>query len=168
MMVQIRARNLEPALKWAEEHRDKISKDGSPSRFEFQLHRLAFLHILRSKGQGEALHYCKTHFSHFTKDHMPEIQRLAGHLIYAKHATGKSPYKDTYDQQWEEVATDFVKQACNLVGQVTHITLSPSSHKTGVLRDVGTSQSSVGDDGCRIGRSAGIAAPRPCHGKQWT
>lgn len=108
---------MDPALKWAEENRDKLSK-GRPSNFEFQLHGLRYMHILKTEGQKAALNYAKKHFSPFTKDHMTEIQRLVGHLIYTNHPTAKSPYKDTYMQQWDQIAAEFVKQACNLIGQV--------------------------------------------------
>lgn len=48
--VQIRAKNLQPALQWATDHRQKLSPDGSPSAFEFKLQALAFVNLLRSEG----------------------------------------------------------------------------------------------------------------------
>lgn len=95
---------------------------------------------------------------------MPEIQRLTGHLIYAKHPSGKSPYNDTYAQQWDDVATEFVKQACNLIGQVRQSQVKKSGRD---IFGVGSAQSIVGDGGCRLCGAASVDSFGRCDGEQW-
>ncbi|GMH44246.1 hypothetical protein BSKO_12180 [Bryopsis sp. KO-2023] len=117
VLSEIRAKNLDPVLRWAEEHRSKLSKDGEPSPFEFQLHRLRFLHILEEEGQEAALRYARGTFQNFTKNHMHEIEKLMGLLVFNKHPRDRSPYSSTEGTQWDRVASEFMKQACGLMGQ---------------------------------------------------
>jgi hypothetical protein len=49
---QLRARNLQPVLQWAEAHRAQLSPDGGPAAFEFGLHALAFIELLTGGGGG--------------------------------------------------------------------------------------------------------------------
>jgi hypothetical protein len=49
--AQLRARNLQPALEWAQQHRAQLSSSGQPSSFEFSLHALQFIHVLTSSGE---------------------------------------------------------------------------------------------------------------------
>jgi hypothetical protein len=63
--LQIKQHNLAPALQWAEEHRAKLSADGSPSSFEFRLHALSFLTLLTGGGTAAALAYAQQHFGPF-------------------------------------------------------------------------------------------------------
>ena len=51
--MQIIAHNLQPALKWANEHQERlIASNGEAAvhAFEFRLHRLQFLHCLQTAG----------------------------------------------------------------------------------------------------------------------
>ena len=53
--LQIIARNLEPALRWAGEHQAQlIASNGEAAvhAFEFRLHQLQFLHCLQTSGGG--------------------------------------------------------------------------------------------------------------------
>jgi hypothetical protein len=63
--VQIKQHNLAPALQWAQEHRAKLSPDGSPSSFEFRLHALSFLTLLTGTSTAAALGYAQQHFGPF-------------------------------------------------------------------------------------------------------
>lgn len=125
VLAQIKARNLEPALLWAGEHRMQLSNDGQPSAFEFNLHSVNFLHVLTQRGRSAALSYAKQHFPPFQQSHMREIQRLMGCLVYSKRSLHSSPYCDLVScERWDDLARDFTKQACSLMGQATESPLA--------------------------------------------
>ena len=49
---------------------------------------------------------------------MPDIQRVMGALCYARRA-GSTPYADLNSPaQWDDVAREFARQCCGLLGQV--------------------------------------------------
>jgi hypothetical protein len=51
--------------------------------------------------------------------HMCEIQRLMGCLLFVDRAPDDTPYADLLaPTRWEEVAHEFARQACSLMGQV--------------------------------------------------
>ena len=51
---------------------------------------------------------------------MKEIQRLMGCIVYAGKPAEETPYADLLSPcQWQQVAMDFTRQACNLMGQVS-------------------------------------------------
>lgn len=51
--------------------------------------------------------------------HMCEIQRLMGCLLFVDRAAHDTPYADLLSPlRWEEVAHEFARQACSLMGQV--------------------------------------------------
>lgn len=52
---------------------------------------------------------------------MKEIEQLMGLLVFNKHPKERSPYTTTQGSQWEEVAAEFMKQACGLMGQVVTV-----------------------------------------------
>jgi hypothetical protein len=50
---------------------------------------------------------------------MRDIQRLMGCLLFSDRDPGDTPYADLLSPtRWEEVAQEFVRQACSLMGQV--------------------------------------------------
>ena len=50
---------------------------------------------------------------------MPEIQRLMGALCYTRRQSS-SPYAELHSPaQWDDVAHEFTRQCCGLLGQVT-------------------------------------------------
>jgi hypothetical protein len=50
---------------------------------------------------------------------MCEIQRLMGCLLFVDRAADDTPYADLLSPlRWEEVAHEFARQACSLMGQV--------------------------------------------------
>lgn len=118
VLQQIQQHNLGPALQWAQEHRAKLSPDGSPSSFEFRLHALSFLTLLTGSGTAAALGYAQQHFGPFKARHMRDIQRLMGCLLFADRDPGDTPYADLLSPtRWDEVAQEFARQACSLMGQ---------------------------------------------------
>lgn len=54
---QIQSRNLAPALAWADAHREQLHArdERGAQAFEFQLHRLQFLHTLQQQGAARVL-----------------------------------------------------------------------------------------------------------------
>eukprot|EP00877_Chromochloris_zofingiensis_P001811 jgi/Chrzof1/11630/Cz06g02260.t1 len=118
VLEEIKAHNLQPALAWARDHRDQLSTDGQPSRFEFRLHALNFLNLLIERGQSTALAYAKAQFPAFQAKHMKGIQRLMGCMVFAGRPPAQTPYADLLSPcQWDDVAQEFTKQACSLMGQ---------------------------------------------------
>jgi hypothetical protein len=53
------------------------------------------------------------------EQHIRDIQRLMGCMVYADRPPEATPYADLLSPcQWDEVAAEFTRQACNLMGQV--------------------------------------------------
>lgn len=64
--MQIQRQNLSPALEWVRQHDAQLrGPGGEPSAFEFSLHRLAFLSLLKREGQAAAVAYARQHFGRF-------------------------------------------------------------------------------------------------------
>lgn len=73
---------------------------------------------LCAAGPSKALAYARAHFAGFQETEMGEIQRLMGCLCFVKRP-GSSPYSDLMaPAQWNEVAREFARQCCGLLGQV--------------------------------------------------
>ncbi len=56
VVMQIIARNLEPALRWAKDHQAQLTASNGEAAvhaFEFRLHQLQFLHCLQSSGKSQ-------------------------------------------------------------------------------------------------------------------
>lgn len=108
-------RNLEPALKWAAANSDKLKENGSD--LQLKLHRLQFVEILQNGSRSEALTYARTHIAPFASNHLGEIQKLMGCLLWS----GKldhSPYSELLSPtNWNMVADELTRQFCNLLGQ---------------------------------------------------
>lgn len=52
-LPQIQRHNLAPALAWVREHEAALAgPSGEPSAFEFAIHRLAFLTLLKEQGKA--------------------------------------------------------------------------------------------------------------------
>ena len=69
-------------------------------------------------GQKAALQYARQHFAKFATTHMADIQRVMGALCFARRA-GTTPYADlSSPTQWDDVAREFARQCCGLLGQV--------------------------------------------------
>ncbi|KAL3680446.1 hypothetical protein R1sor_023402 [Riccia sorocarpa] len=115
VLEQMKAKNLEPAMCWARKHHDELQKKGSS--LEFKLHQLQFVNLLHQGARNAALHYARSCFAPLASNHMTEIQRLMGCLLWAGRLHS-SPYADMLaDTQWDNVATEFTRECCSLLGQ---------------------------------------------------
>ncbi|KAL3684057.1 hypothetical protein R1sor_002079 [Riccia sorocarpa] len=115
ILDQIRAKKLEPAISWATGHHDELRKQGSS--LEFKLHQLQFINYLHQGGRGAALQYARSSFGPFASNHMMEIQRLMGCLLWAGRLQS-SPYADMLAAtHWDTLATEFTTECCSLLGQ---------------------------------------------------
>lgn len=76
ILEALKAKNLEPALKWAAENRQALLQQGSS--LEFKLHRMAFINILKKKpsSQNEAITYARANFAPFVKRHEKGTQLI--------------------------------------------------------------------------------------------
>ena len=112
----MKGRNLEPALEWAKTHREELLKNNS--NFEFKLHRLQFIELLRGgmKNQLQLIMYSRTYFTQFADKYSSEIQVLMGSLMYLKSGLEHSPYAYLLDpNNWTEICNMFTKEACSLL-----------------------------------------------------
>ncbi|KDP32154.1 hypothetical protein JCGZ_12615 [Jatropha curcas] len=111
----MKQRNLEPALQWVAAHSDKLNESGSD--LQLKLHRLQFVEILQNGSRSEALTYARTHFALFASNHLGEIQKLMGCLLWAGKLD-RSPYAELLSPtNWNLVADELARQFCNLLGQ---------------------------------------------------
>ena len=70
-------------------------------------------------GVTEALNFAQVHMQQFHGGFMPQIKQLMGRLLYSHRALGDTPYGHLDEQALlEEVATDFTKATCRILGQV--------------------------------------------------
>lgn len=81
ILEALKARNLEPALKWAADNRQELLQQGSS--LEFKLHRMAFINILKQKpdNQNEAIAYARANFQPFVKRHEKGMFTLISETI---------------------------------------------------------------------------------------
>lgn len=108
--------NLEPALEWATANRDQLNKIGS--NFEFSLHRLRFIELLRGgiANQMALINYSRTHLRPFADKYASQIQTLMGSLMFLRSGIEKSPYKHLFEpNNWIEICNMFTKDACSLL-----------------------------------------------------
>ncbi|MBA0850921.1 hypothetical protein Goshw_009563 [Gossypium schwendimanii] len=115
ILEAMKSRNLEPALKWAAANSDKLKENGSD--LLLGLHQLQFVKILQKGSREEALKYARTNFVPFAGNHMAEIQKLMGCLLYSDRLS-ESPYAHLLSPtNWDIVAEELTRQFCNLLGQ---------------------------------------------------
>ncbi|GMI67985.1 hypothetical protein like AT4G37880 [Hibiscus trionum] len=122
ILEAMKSRNLEPALKWAATNSDKLKENGSD--LPLGLHQLQFVEILQKGSRDEALKYARTNFVPFAGNHMSEIQKLMGCLLYSNRLS-ESPYAHLLSPtNWDVVAEELTRQFCNLLGQSNESPLS--------------------------------------------
>ncbi|KAK8489991.1 hypothetical protein V6N13_133171 [Hibiscus sabdariffa] len=115
ILEAMRSWSLEPALKWAAANSDKLKENGSD--LQLRLHQLQFLKILQKGSRDEALKYARTNFVSFAGNHMAEIQKLMGCLLYSDRLH-ESPYAHLLSPtNWDTVTEELTRQFCNLLGQ---------------------------------------------------
>lgn len=79
----MRAREVGPALQWAEEHRKALN--GISSSLEFKLRSLAYTALLESNDRAAAVSYASEHFARFANAHFSEIKQLMGAVVFYKN-----------------------------------------------------------------------------------
>ncbi|GLT44209.1 hypothetical protein SLA2020_181200 [Shorea laevis] len=115
ILEAIKNRNLKPALKWAAANSDKLKENGSD--LQLKLLHLQFVEILQQGSRDEALKYARTHFVPFAGNHMTEIQKLMGCLLWAGRLE-QSPYAQLLSPtNWDIAAEELNRQFCNLLEQ---------------------------------------------------
>eukprot|EP00246_Nothoceros_aenigmaticus_P000551 TRINITY_DN10822_c0_g1_i2.p1 TRINITY_DN10822_c0_g1~~TRINITY_DN10822_c0_g1_i2.p1 ORF type:complete len:385 (+),score=74.51 TRINITY_DN10822_c0_g1_i2:126-1280(+) len=140
VLEQMKGRNLEPALEWAGKHREELRKKGSS--LEFKLHQLQFVHVLHTSGRSAALKYARGYFELFAAQHMTDIQRLMGCLLWAGRLQS-SPYSDLLAvAHWDAVALEFTRECCSLLGQAyespLHVVITAGSQALPTLLKLAT------------------------------
>ncbi|XP_048132844.1 protein RMD5 homolog [Rhodamnia argentea] len=111
ILEAMKSRNLEPALKWATSNCSKLKANGSD--LEVKLHRMQFVEILQRGNRDEALKYARSHLAPFASDHLVEIQKLMGCLLWAGRLE-QSPYPDLLSAaNWDKLAEELTRQSCS-------------------------------------------------------
>ncbi|XP_044736227.1 E3 ubiquitin-protein ligase RMND5A [Chrysoperla carnea] len=113
----LKKRNLDPALGWAEQHRNSL--EAQNSSLEFKLHRLRFIGLLQEgpARQEQAINYARSYFNQFVGKHEKEIQILMGMFLYLPKGITSSPYSYLLDpEMWIEIYEVFTRDACALLG----------------------------------------------------
>ncbi|GMY12026.1 protein RMD5 homolog [Fagus crenata] len=114
ILEAIKSRDLGPALNWATKNSDKLKQNGSD--LVLRLHRMQFLEILQNGSTDEALKYARTHLTPFSSNHMAELQKLMGCLLWAGKLE-RSPYPALLSPtNWDKLAEELTRQFCNLLG----------------------------------------------------
>ena len=77
---------------------------------------MQFLEILQNGSADEALKYARTHLTPFSSNHMAELQKLMGCLLWAGKLE-RSPYPALLSPtNWDKLAEELTRQFCNLLG----------------------------------------------------
>lgn len=115
ILKALKSRNLDPALNWISENRERLDDLGSD--LELKLHGLRFVDILQNQSRENALQYAKTYLAPLASVHMNEIQKLMCSLLWAGKLDN-SPYSDLVDPiHWENLAEELRRTICKLLGQ---------------------------------------------------
>lgn len=122
ILESIKSRDVGPALKWASANHEKLQANGSD--IELKLHRLQFMEILQHGHRDEALSYARTYLASFANQHLSEIQKLMGCLLWAGKIES-SPYSELLSPTlWAKLAHELAQQFCNHLGESYHSPLS--------------------------------------------
>lgn len=114
IVLAIPQRDLRSALQWAEEHQDTLLARSSP--LPFRLARMHFLQLVEEGRTEDAVQYARSTFPKFTWQHLAEVQKLMGTLIFAKRLAG-SPYHSLFDpSEWDALSLLFKKESCEVLG----------------------------------------------------
>ncbi|MPC25801.1 Protein RMD5 A [Portunus trituberculatus] len=73
ILAALKARDLGPALQWAEENREKLRAQNSS--LEFKLHRLAYINLVKEGPHRvpQAIEYARLHFTPFVYQHEKDL-----------------------------------------------------------------------------------------------
>lgn len=142
ILHELRAnRNLQPAIEWARKNAATLESRGS--NLEFELCRLQFVVFFSGgasptedtemqmdpdnepqEGQTDQLDgplrawaYARSSFPPFQQRYQKEIQQLACGMIFSPNLAD-SPYASLFanSSAWEDVASSFTREFCNLLG----------------------------------------------------
>jgi hypothetical protein len=116
VLEALKARNLQPALQWAESNRELLLAQSLS--LEFRLHKLQFIELVQQGpgSQWQAIEYAKN-FASFASTRSKELQVLMGSLLYIRQGLDNSPYSHLLDPiDWEEIGDIFTRDACTLLG----------------------------------------------------
>lgn len=115
ILLELKNSNLEPAIQWANEHSLELEHKGSS--LEFDLTKLQYVWLFRTKGMNAATAYARSHFFRFQTSHLAEISRLCCATAYASNLPA-SPYRDIFNTNvaFDEVSLSFTRDFCSLLG----------------------------------------------------
>lgn len=118
VLQALRRRNLSPALEWAAQHSSELRAAGYS--LEFHLHRLYYIELLRGlRDDGSPVEYARSHLGRFAQDHMDEIRRLMGAVLFQGRLES-SPYSHLMNETvYSDVHDEFAQAACSLLGHAT-------------------------------------------------
>eukprot|EP00051_Salpingoeca_urceolata_P032611 m.16528 g.16528 ORF g.16528 m.16528 type:complete len:390 (+) comp5271_c0_seq1:169-1338(+) len=123
MLQALRKHDANPALEWAQQHRDYLRTSSSP--LEFRLRQLCFITLVGQNKTTEATAYAQEHFPRFATEHFSAIKRSMGALLWG--GTRSSPYADLFDDApWREVAQLFSRNCCSFLGLASQSPLAAS------------------------------------------
>ncbi|KAJ2688876.1 hypothetical protein IWW39_001925 [Coemansia spiralis] len=124
LVAQVHARELGPALAWAQEHRAQLEALGLG--LEFALHRLRFLQLIEEGEPGRALAYARAWFPPAAGARLAEISHLMGVLMYARRLHA-SPYAALFDGgRWADGARAVAAAFCAVAGDAAASPLAVS------------------------------------------
>lgn len=122
----LKKKDLQPALDWAQRHRDTLREQNST--LEFKLHRLQFIEVLAQgpEKQLELIKYAREHLQPLAERHEADFETLMGSLLYLKTGLQESPYHYLLDSSnWDEICDIFTRDACALLGLSVDSELRP-------------------------------------------
>ena len=117
VIQDLRAGQLDRALRWVEAHTQADRPDLQLRGLEFRLHRIRYLGIVQAEGRAAAIQYMRRRLSQFADTHAAEIQRLMACPLFADRL-GDSPYADLLaENSLEGIEQEFIRRCCNSAGQ---------------------------------------------------
>lgn len=115
ILEAMKAKNIDPALKWILANREKLTNNGL--NLELKLHKLQFMEILQKGTRAEALNYARTYLAPLASCNLDEIQKLMACLLW-QDRLDSSPYTELKDPtHWAKLTDELTRQFCSLMGQ---------------------------------------------------
>eukprot|EP00286_Rhodomonas_abbreviata_P026150 CAMPEP_0181296268 /NCGR_PEP_ID=MMETSP1101-20121128/4609_1 /TAXON_ID=46948 /ORGANISM="Rhodomonas abbreviata, Strain Caron Lab Isolate" /LENGTH=366 /DNA_ID=CAMNT_0023401113 /DNA_START=241 /DNA_END=1340 /DNA_ORIENTATION=- len=122
----IKSRELGQAREWAAQYAGPLAHRNSP--LPFRLARMHFLQLVEGGKVEEAIAFARASFPKFAAQHLLEVQKLMGTLVYAKRLPG-SPYETLFEPEaWESVGRLFRRESCEVLGLAHDLPLAVSVH----------------------------------------
>ncbi|CAN8298881.1 unnamed protein product [Cochlearia groenlandica] len=111
----MRLRNIEPAMRWVSENREKLNQKGS----EIALKLICFKYcdMLRRGESNDAVKYARTHFPQYYPHNIEVLQKLLAALLWVGKLD-KSPYAEMVSSfDWDKTTKELTKEYYHLLGQ---------------------------------------------------